>query len=261
MKIHSTAIIYPKAKLSETVEIGPYTIIGENVEIGDNTKISSSVVIEGNTKIGKNNILSVGVVIGTPPQDVKYKGETSYLEIGDNNVIREYVTIHKGTGEGGKTIIGNDNFIMTYSHIGHNCIVGNEITMVNYAALGGYVIVEDKAVISAFAAIHQFCRIGRLAMIGASSKLVKDVPPYLIADGHPLAIYGLNSVGLKRRNVPLEIRHNLENAYKIIYRSDLNLSQAIAKIETEIPKSEEINHFIEFLKTSKRGICLDTSMR
>jgi UDP-N-acetylglucosamine acyltransferase len=236
------------------IEISNKAIIGKNVSIGEGTKIYDGVVIEGYVKIGKNCKIFPYAVIGTPPQDLKYKDEKSYIEIGDNNVIREFVTIHSATGEENKTIIGNNNYIMAYCHIAHNCIVGNNVTLINGATLGGHVIVEDKAIISAFTAVHQYSRIGSLAMVGACSKVVKDVPPYVLADGHPLQIYGLNTRGFERNNVPIDIRNALKKLFKIFYRENLTVEEAIKKIEKEIYPYKEVLHFIEFVKSSKLGV-------
>ncbi|MFH1824511.1 MAG: acyl-ACP--UDP-N-acetylglucosamine O-acyltransferase [Candidatus Firestonebacteria bacterium] len=253
-KIHSTAIVHPKAKLGKDIEIGPYSLIGENVLINDNVKIRSHVVLEGWTTIGNNCKIFESTCIGTPPQDLHYKEEKSFIEIGENNTIREFVTIHSATGEGNKTIIGNNNFIMAYGHIAHNCIVGNNVTMVNGASLGGYVVVEDRVVISAFCPVHQFVRIGKMAMVGLLSSLDMDVPPYMLGIGNPFKICTINKVGLDRAGVSLEDKEIIKKIYKLIYRSGLNVSQALEKIKTELPQNEYVKHFIEFVESSKRGI-------
>ncbi|MCK4257804.1 MAG: acyl-ACP--UDP-N-acetylglucosamine O-acyltransferase [Halanaerobiales bacterium] len=254
-KIHETAIIHPGAKLAKDVEIGPYTIIGPNVEIGPNTKIGPHVVIDGWTKIGCNNSIYPGASIGLEPQDKKYHGEKSYLFIGDNNTIREYVTINLGTeGGGGETRIGNDNLIMAYCHIAHDCQLSNHIVMSNAANLAGHVIVEDSAVIAGLTAIHQFVRIGKMAMVGAHTKVVKDVPPYVIVDGHPAKVAGINVVGMRRKGVTPEVRQEVKRAYKILYRTNLNISQAIEKMDQELKTSPYIEHFLSFLRNATRGI-------
>ncbi|AZR73950.1 acyl-[acyl-carrier-protein]--UDP-N-acetylglucosamine O-acyltransferase [Anoxybacter fermentans] len=254
-KIHETAIVHPGAKIGKNVEIGPYSIIGPNVEIGDNTKIGPHVVIDGWTKIGCNNKIFFGASIGLEPQDLKFHGEKSYLFIGDNNTIREYVTINRGTENGGgETRIGNNNLIMAYCHVAHDCQLGNHIIMSNAANLAGHVIVEDHAVIAGLAGIHQFVRIGKMAMVGAHTKVVKDVPPYIIVDGHPARVAGINVVGLRRNGISPELRQEIKRAYKILYRSDLNISQAIERMDQELETSPEIEHFLRFLRNATRGI-------
>lgn len=256
MKIHPTAIVHPKANIEDDVEIGPFSIIEENTTIGQGTKIGSHTIVNGWTRIGKNCTIHMGCIIGHEPQIKGYKEKESYTVIGDNNIIREYVTIHRGWKEKEKTTIGHDNYIMANAHIAHNCEIGSGVIITNYALLAGHVIVEDKSVISGLAGIHQFCRVGTYAMIGGISSVVQDVPPYMLASGNPAIIHGINVVGLRRAGFPQDIRNNLKTAYKILYRSGLNTSQALAKIEQEIPTtSQEISHLINFIKESKRGIC------
>jgi len=240
--IHPTAIVSPEAELADGVEIGPYSIIGENVTIGEDTKIGSGVSIQGWTKIGKRCCIFQGAVIGTPAQDVHYKGGKSSVEIGDDNLIREYVTIHRGTGEESITHIGNNNFIMAYSHIAHNCWVGNRVVIANMGTLAGYVRVEDKVVIGGLAAVHQYVRIGTCAMIGGCTKVIKD-------------LWGLNVVGLRRAGFSARTRRYLSKAYKILFRSGLNTSQALKKIENELEGIPEIEYLCNFIRSSKRGIC------
>jgi len=254
--IHETAVVAPGAKLGKNVEIGPYSIIGEHVEIGDNTVIGPHVVIDGWTTIGKDNKIFHGASIGLEPQDLKFDGEKSYLFIGDKNVIRENVTIHRGTAEGGgETRIGNDNLIMAYCHVAHDCQLGNHIIMSNATNLAGHVIIEDNVVISGMVGVHQFVRIGKMSMTGAHSKVVKDVPPYVLVDGHPAGVNGINVVGLRRNGVPPELRREIKKAYKILYRSKLNIDEAIKKMDQEFDASEEIEHFLRFLRNVQRGIC------
>lgn len=255
MKIHPSAIVHPKAKIGDEVEIGPFSLIGENITIGQKTKIGAYVILNGWTTIGKNCTIHMGCIIGHEPQIKGYEEKEAYVIIGDNNIIREYVTIHRGWKEKEKTTLGNDNYIMANVHIAHNCQIGSGIIMANYAALSGHVIVEDKAVISGLVGIHQFCRIGTYAMIGGISKIVQDVPPYMSANGNPAIIHGLNIVGLRRAGFSQNIRRDLKTAYRILYRLGLNTSTALTKIEQEIPPSQEINHLIQFIKESKRGIC------
>ncbi|TDX59207.1 acyl-ACP--UDP-N-acetylglucosamine O-acyltransferase [Orenia marismortui] len=255
-KIHKTAIVHSGAKLGQNVEVGPYAIIGENVEIGDGTSVGSHSVIKGWTKIGKNNRIFSSVSIGQEPQDLKFDGEKSFVEIGDNNTIREFATIHRGTEDGGGlTKVGDNNLIMAYCHIAHDCHLGNHIIMSNAATLAGHVIVEDSAVISGLTGIHQFVRIGKMAMVGGGSKVVKDVPPYVIVDGHPASVKGINIVGLRRNGISPELRRQVKEAYKVLYRSNLNISQAIEKMDQELDGNPLVEHFLRFLRNAQRGIC------
>ena len=255
MKIHPTAIVSPKAKLSDDVEVGPYSIIEDNVKIGKGSKIGISCVIQGNTTIGKKCEIFTGAIIGSPPQDLKYKGEPSLLKIGDNNIIREYVTVNLATDMNSITSIGNDNLIMAYSHIAHDCIVGNGCVIANCGTLAGHVVVEDKAVVGGLVAIHQFTRVGTFSIIGGCSKVVQDIPPYSTCDGHPAKVFGVNILGLKRAQLPKENINKLRHAFKILFNSGLAISHALEKIKDEIPTCVEIKHLIDFVKTSKRGIC------
>lgn len=237
MKIHPTAIIDKKAELDNDVEVGPYSIIYENVKIGKGTRISSHSVI------------------GSPSQDLKYKGEKTFVHIGKGTDIREFVTINRATGEGGKTVVGDNCLLMAYTHIAHNCVVGNGVVIANCGTLAGHVEIQDNAIIGGLVAIHQFCRIGALSLIGGCSKVVQDVPPYMIADGHPAKVYTINSVGLQRKGVKAETRNNLKSSIKIIYNKGLSTKSAVEKIKKEISPSKEISHLIEFITSSKRGIC------
>ena len=241
--IHETAVVSPGAKIGRNVEIGPYSVIGENVEIGEGTRIGPHVVLAGWTSIGKDCQIFQGASVGEVPQDLKFKGEKSYTFIGDRTVIREGVTIHRAAGEGEETRVGSDCLLMAMSHVAHNCILGN------------HVIIEDRVVIGGMAGIHQFVKIGRNAMVGGMAKLVQDVVPYTIVDGHPAKVVGLNSVGISRAGIPLEIRRSIKKAYKILYRSGLSLAEAISVIEQEVDSSEEVEHFLRFLRNAERGIC------
>ncbi len=255
VSIHPQAIVHRRADLAKDVEVGPYSIIGENVVIGEGTKVGPHVIIEGWTIIGKNNHIYPGVIMGTEPQDKKFKGEKSFLIIGDNNIIREYATINRASGEEEKTKIGNNNMIMANVHIAHNCSIGNETALANLVALSGYVTIEDQVVLSGFAGMHQFIRVGELAMVGAFAKVGQDVLPYALVDGSPAKVYGLNRVGIKRANIPLQEEKELKRAFNLIYRSGLNLSQAKLKISEELNQSKRIQHLLGFLEKSERGIC------
>lgn len=253
--IHPTALVHPDAELDSGVEVGPYAIIEGNVRLGAGTKVGPRVTLEGYTTLGERCEIFTGAVIGSPTQDKKFKGGKSFLVIGNNNKIREYVTINPGTEEGTETRIGHDNLIMAYAHIAHDCVVGNQAILANNATLGGHVLVEDRAVIGGLSAVHQFVRIGSLAIVGGCSKVVQDIPPYVMVDGHPAKAYGLNTVGLERANFPAEERALLKKAYKIIFRSGLSLKTAIRRLEEELPPTPAILAVLEFLKKSERGIC------
>lgn len=254
MQIDKSAIVSKKAKLDEGVAIGPNTIVGDNVIIGSGTQIGAFCVIEGNTTIGKNCEVFTGAVIGSRPQDLKYKGEKSYLEIGNNNIIREYCTFNPGTEQGSKTVVGNDNLFMAYSHVAHDCCVGNHCVIANNGTLAGHVTIEDKAVIGGIVAIHQFVRVGMLSIIGGCSKVVQDIPPYSTCDGHPARIYGLNLIGLRRNNVSKETIHQLNHAFKILFNSGLSPKHAAGQLEKEITPNQETSYLIDFVKNSQRGV-------
>ncbi len=253
--IHPTAVISPGAKLGKDVKIGPYAVVGEHVTIGDGTQVMAHAVLTGWTGIGKDCIIYPGAVIGSEPQDLKFKGEKSYVFIGDRTTIRECATIHRGCGPESETRVGNDCLLMAYTHVAHNCLVGNNVIMANSAMIAGHVVVEDRVVIGGITGVHQFVRIGRNAMIGGASKLVQDVVPYTIVDGHPAKVSGLNNVGIARAGISIEARRNIKQAYKILYRSGLSLSQAIVVIEQEVDSCDEIEHFLRFLRNAERGIC------
>ncbi len=254
-KIHETAVIYPGARLGRDVEVGPYSVIGENVFIGDGTQIGSHVVVEGWTTIGKECRIHHGACLGGTPQDLKFKDEKTFLYIGDNTTIREYVTIHRATGEGEETRVGSNCLIMGAVHIAHNCQVGNYVIMSNTAGLAGHVVVEDRAIISGLTGVHQFVKIGRNAMVGGASKVVQDVPPFVIADGRPARVCGLNSVGIARAGLSEDVRKNLKRAYRMLYRSGMKLSDAIVAMEQELDSSEPVDHLLRFLRNVNRGIC------
>jgi UDP-N-acetylglucosamine acyltransferase len=255
MNIHETAVVSPKAELGKDVVVGPYSVINEDVQIGDGTVISAHVFIDKWTTIGKNNKIFSGAVIGTESQDLKFTGEKSFVKIGDNNIIREYVTINRATEPGGFTKLGNNNAILSYCHIAHDCILGNKITISNVTTLAGHVEVEDQAGLGGYVGIHQFVKIGSMSFIGGWSKVVKDVPPFLRVSGTPLRVYGLNSVGLDRNNVPLDSKKALKKAYQILFRSGHNVTQAIELIRADIEQTEHVKMFIAFLESSERGIC------
>lgn len=257
VNIHKTAIIHSGAKLSPGVAIGPYSIIDSEVTLGDNVRVGSHCVITGQTKIGRNCKIYTGAVVGSAPQDKKHSSDDNvFLNIGENNVIREYVTINTGTAEGGgKTVISDNNLMMAYSHVAHDCVIGNNCIMANAATLGGHVVLEDNALIGGFSAVHQFTRVGRLAIIGGCSKVVQDVPPFSMCDGHPARVIKINSVGLKRAGISSEVAAILKKAFKILFRQGLSKTNAVKKAIEEVPTCPELEHLIFFIKTSDRGLC------
>jgi len=252
--IHNTAIVSNKAKLGNNIKIGPFAIIDDEVEIGDNVEIGPKAHIISGSIIGNNNYIGEGTLIGDAPQDLKYKGGKSFVKIGDNNVIREYVTIHRSNTEGKATIIGNNNFIMAMAHIAHDCVIGNNVIIVNYAGLSGHIHIDDYAFISGLTAIHQNVRIGAHAMVGGGIRVTKDIMPFVLVSDNPIRVCGLNKVGLKRRNFSPEKIEILEKVYKIFFREKLLLNEALKKIENEVEQIEEVKYFIEFAKSSIRGI-------
>ena len=254
-QIHATAIVADSAIIHEDVSIGAYTIIGPHVEIKSGTKIGNHACIEGYTTIGHNNVISNFTAIGGAPQDKKYNNEDTRLEIGDNNTIREFCTIHTGTSNGGGlTKIGDNNWIMAYVHIAHDCIVGNNIIFANNATLAGHVLVKDWAILAGHALVHQFCVVGEHSMIAGNSGIIKDLPPYIMAFGHSAEPKGVNTEGLKRRSFTQEQIDNIKNAYKILYRSGLSYTDAKACI-TELAETQpELLVFVEFFNQSVRGV-------
>jgi len=256
MKVHPTVIISPDAKLGANVEIGPYSVIGADVKIGENTIIGPHVVIDDYTHIGEGCHIHQFCSIGAPPQDLKFGGEKTRVVIGNFNTIREFVTINRSTtADIGVTIIGDHNLIMAYCHVAHNCKLGDRIVMANGATLAGHVHVEDNAIIGGLTGIHQFSSIGAHCIIGGASAVVKDVPPYTMASGNHAKLFGLNLVGLKRRNFSEKTIKALKDAYRIIFRSNLLLEAALIKAQNEAEDVPEVRHFIKFIQGSKRGTC------
>jgi UDP-N-acetylglucosamine acyltransferase len=252
--IHPTAIIHPKAQVPASCEIGPYCIIGEHVTLGDDCQLHSHVVVDGHTTLGRSNEIFPFASIGLKTQDLKWKGGVTRTQIGDNNTFREYVTINSATSDGETTTVGSRNHVLAYCHLAHNVTLGNNIIMSNVATLAGHVTVEDHAVIGGLAAIHQFCRIGAYSIIGGCSKVVQDVPPYMLADGNPAETRTVNKVGLERNNISEEAQVALKQAYKILFREKLTIANALTKIEAELPPLPEVKHLVDFIRKSERGI-------
>ncbi len=254
IEVHPTAVVHSTAKLADGVRIGPYAVIGEQVSIGEGTCVGPHVVIDSLTTIGRQCRIHPGAVVGAPSQDLKHQGEESYLVIGDRNVIRECVTINRATGLGDETRLGDDNLLMAYVHVAHDCIVGNNVILANGVTLAGHVVIEDFAIIGGLTGLHQFIRIGSMAMIGAMSRVAQDVLPYLLIEGNPPKVYGPNSVGLRRRGVTPEARKAIKKAYRLLYRSGLNVSQALEQMDEPMRGHPEIAHLIKFLAGSQRGL-------
>ncbi len=255
-QIHPTAIIHPKAQIAEEVEIGPYTVIGEHVRLQRGTQIAAHVVIDGWTEIGEGSRIFPFASIGSIPQDLKFKGEKSQVIIGNNNTIREYVTVNRGTGQGGGvTKIGDQNLLMAYVHVAHDCQIGNRVILANAATLAGHITVQDDTVIGGLTGLHQFIRIGRHAIIGGCSAVAQDVPPFVSAVGNRATLYGLNTVGLKRHGFSDEQMTALKTAYKILFRSKHSMRDAVKKIRDELSHSPEAQELAGFVETSERGVC------
>ncbi|HWW01367.1 MAG TPA: acyl-ACP--UDP-N-acetylglucosamine O-acyltransferase [Candidatus Acidoferrum sp.] len=252
--IHPTAVVHQKAEIGPDCAIGPYCVIGEHVVLGARCRLHSHVVLDGHTRLGEGNNIFPFASIGLQTQDLKWKGGLTRTEIGNNNTFRECVTIHSATGDGETTVVGSDNHILAYSHIAHNVTMGSGVIMSNVATLAGHVRVEDYAVVGGLAAIHQFCRIGKMSIIGGCSKVVQDVPPFMLADGNPAETRTVNKVGLERNGVPEAAQAALRQAYKILFREGLTIPNALARIEQDLPQLPEIQHLVEFVRTSERGI-------
>lgn len=252
--VHPAAIVHPKAKIGGGCEIGPYCVLGEHVVLGVKCRLHSHVVIDGHTTVGDDNEFFPFACIGLKTQDLKWKGGVAHTRIGNGNTFRESVTVHSSTSDGGETIIGSNNHLLAYAHVAHDVRLGDHIVMSNVATLAGHVVVEDHAIVGGLAAIHQFCRIGKLSIIGGCSKVVQDVPPFMMVDGNPAETRAVNKVGLERHGVSEEARNALRQAHKILFRDGLTIPNALAKIEAEAPMAAEIQHLVQFVRTSERGI-------
>ena len=252
--VHPTAIVHPEAKLDH-VKVGAYSVIGAAVQIGAGTEVGAHVVIEGPIRIGKDCKIFPYASMGHIPQDLKFHGEHSELIIGDGNVFREFVTIHRGTEGGGRqTIIGSNNYFMAYAHVAHDCRIGDSVIMANAATLAGHVIVEDHSVVGAFSGIHQFCRVGKYGFVGGYSVITKDVLPYSKTVGNRAHCYGINKVGLQRKGFSAETLQTIKHAYRLLFQAKLNTTQALEAIEREVPHTPEVDYLVNFIKTSRRGI-------
>ena len=251
--VHSSSFIDPSAEIHPDAKIGAFCTVGVDVRIGAETVVHPNVHILANTSIGKNCQIFSGCVFGGDPQDTKFKGEKSYVEIGDDNILREYTTIHRATGEGCKTVLGNDNMLMAYTHVGHNSLIGNFVTIASYGGVSGHVTIEDSATIGGNCGIHQFCSIGKLAMVGGMSGIISDVPPYMMMMGIPAKVCDINARGLRKANISPKVRGELRQAYKLLYRAGLNQAQALEAITEEIESSDELEHLLNFIRNSRSG--------
>ncbi len=252
--IHPTALISDSANLGKNVSVGPFSVIEDNVMIGDNTEIHAGVLVRPHTDIGQDCQIFTGAVLGEVPQDLKFEGEKTFLEIGSRTVIREYCTLNRGTSASGKTSIGNDVLLMAYVHVGHDCVVQDKVIIANACSLGGHVEVGYHAAVGGHCGVHQFCKIGDHAFIGGGFRIVQDVPPFILALGEPLKYGGLNVVGLRRRGFDSETRSIIKQAYKLIFRSGLNLTQAVKEIQSEFKPIPEIDKILDFAAASDRGL-------
>lgn len=252
-KIHNTAIIHPNAQIADDVEIGQFTIVEDDVQIHSGTKISSNALIASGTRIGNNCNIFNGAVLGTVPQDLKFGGEKTTLEIGNNTTIREFATLNRGTTDHWKTVVGENCLLMAYSHVAHDCTLGNNVILSNSVNMAGHVTIEDYVIVSP-SLIHQFVKIGKHTFIGGGSKVRIDVPPFILAVDEPLRYGGLNSVGLKRRGFDDSMLASIKKAYKIIYRSKLLLADALKKVENELDQIDEVKDIVSFFRNSERGV-------
>ena len=254
--IHPSAIVSPRAQLGAGVRVGAFAMIGDQCEIGDGSVVEARATLERNVRLAANVVIGIGSVIGGDPQDLKFKGEDTWVEIGEGSRVREYSTINRGTSQSYKTTVGKGCFLMSYVHLAHDCHVGDGVIISNGTQLAGHVTVEDRAILSGLVAVHQFVKIGRHAFVGGCSRVAKDVPPFLKAVGNPVKLYGLNSVGLQRSGFSDETIRELKRAYRLFFRSELNVSQAMERARSELHPNPEVDHFLRFLEDSQRGVVI-----
>ena len=252
--VHPSAIVDDDATLGAGVTVGPWAIIGPDVEIGDNTEIGPRVLIERNTTIGEDCTVHNGAALGTDPQDLKFQGERTTLEIGDRTVIREFATLNRGTAASGRTVVGSDCLLMAYTHVAHDCEIGNHVILANSVNMAGHVLIEDWVIVGGLTPIHQFVRIGAHAFVGGGSRIPQDVPPYCRVAGNPPKLYGLNTVGLERRGLSREVRGALKKTYRMLFQGELNLTKALDRVESEVNGVPEVRHLVQFIRASERGI-------
>jgi UDP-N-acetylglucosamine acyltransferase len=255
-RIHPTAIISPDAEIAADVQIGAYAIVGEGCTIGAGSVIAPRATLERNVTLGRAVQVGMGSILGGAPQDLKYEGEETSVEIDDGTIIREYVTVNRGTSHSFKTTVGKNCLLMTYVHIGHDCRVGNSVILSNVVQLAGHVAIEDKAIISGLSAVHQFARVGRHSFIGGMSRVSKDIPPFLKAVGSPVKLYGLNTIGLQRSGMDEATILELKRTYRLLFRSDLNITQAIERAQSELDQLPEVQELLRFVEASERGVVI-----
>ncbi|MFQ5599521.1 MAG: acyl-ACP--UDP-N-acetylglucosamine O-acyltransferase [Candidatus Krumholzibacteriia bacterium] len=254
LDIHPTAVVHPKAGIDDDVEIGPYSVIGPHVTVGAGTRIGAHAVLEGHTSIGRGNRIFHGAALGGVPQDLKYRGETTYLRIGDHNTIREYATLNVACIAGESTVVGDHSLIMAYAHVAHNCRIGSHVILANSVNLAGHVLIFDYAIVGGVTPVHQFVRIGSHAIIGGGCRVPKDVPPFAKAAGNPLRVIGLNSVGLERHGFDDDRRAVLKRAFRLLFRSGLNISQAVERLRAEFGADDDVHTLVDFIESSERGV-------
>lgn len=255
-RIHPSAIVHESARIGADVEIGPWAWIGEDCEIADGCIVGARATLERHVRLAPRVRVGVGTVLGGDPQDLKFQGELTTVEIGEGTTIREYATINRGTAQSWKTSVGRNCFIMSYVHLAHDCHIGDGVILANGVQLAGHVTVEDRAIVSGLTAVHQFVRIGRHAFVGGMSRVAQDVPPFLKAVGNPMKLYGLNSVGLRRHGFDENVLRELKRAYRLFFRSELNVSQALERARTELHMHPDIEHFLAFVESSQRGVAM-----
>jgi UDP-N-acetylglucosamine acyltransferase len=253
-RIHPTALVDASAHLGDDVEVGPWVIIGPQCTVGNGTQIAARATLECNVRLGERVQIGMGAILGGDPQDLKYRGEETWVDIGDETSVREYATINRGTAHSITTSVGRNCFLMSYVHLAHDCHIGDNVIISNGTQLAGHVTVEDKATISGLCAVHQFSRIGRHSFIGGCSRVAQDVPPFVRAVGNPIKLFGLNSVGLRRTGFDEEVVRELKLAYRVCFRSDLNLGQGVEKARAELSMLPEVRHFLDFIEASQRGV-------
>jgi len=255
-RIHQTALVSKDAQLGDGVEVGPFAIIGEGCVVGDECIIGARTTLERNVILASNVRVGSGTILGGDPQDLKYRGEHTTVEIGEGTTIREYSTINRGTSQSFKTTVGKQCFIMSYVHLAHDCHIGDGVILGNNVQLAGHVTIDDKAIVSGQSAVHQFVQIGRYSFTGGCSRVSKDIPPYVKANGNPIRLYGLNKVGLQRNGISEDVQRELKRAYRLFFNSDLNLSQARERAEEELQRYPEVEEFLSFLDRSDRGLVI-----
>lgn len=252
-RIHPSAVVSPFAEIDEGVYIGPFAVVEKGAVIGKNTKIDAHAIVRSNVVLGEGNHIGFGAIIGNDPQDRKFANDKTYLVIGNNNVFREYVTIHRATGENNATIVGSNNYLMAFCHLGHNVVLHDNITMANGVGISGHVTVEEAVNIGGMTGVHQFVRIGKYAMVGGMSRIVRDIPPFTLTEGNPPRVYDINSVGLRRMGASPEVRMALHKAVKLLFRSEMGMSKAIETVKREVKLTDEVNYLINFIENIGGG--------